>query len=79
MVKVNVKLVNNVEPSYHFGVPPTHVPLKVTVSPEQIIGLFTVASVGAVGLLFTVIIVFTLSIGAVSQSVVLLSSIQLAV
>ncbi len=79
LVKLNVKLLNAVVPSYHFDVPPTHVPLNVTLSPEQITALSPFASVGANGLLLTVIVVLTRSAGAVSQSVVLLSSTQLAV
>ena len=79
LVKLNVKLLNTVVPSYHFAVPPTHVPLNVKLSPEQITALSLFASVGANGLLLTVIVVLTRSAGAVSQSVVLLSSTQLAV
>ena len=79
LVKLNVKLLNEVVPSYHFAVPPTQVPLNVTLSPEQITALSLFASVGANGLLLTVIVVLTRSAGAVSQSVVLLSSTQLAV
>ncbi len=79
LLNVKVKLLNAVVPSYHFAVPPTHVPLNVTLSPEQITALLPAASVGANGLLLTVIVVLTLSAGAVSQSVVLLSSTQLAV